>query len=220
MARIHGLDRPRRIRAGKLGWTYVAMRLAGKAGCFGRRRSKEMSGETLPETGDPDRQCQEPHRRGRVRRGARASLSAAGVELIDAHAVDDPDEMGPVRQGGDRQGADGHRRRRRRSLSSNSIDFFVGTDTVFALLPLGTANSFARTLGIPLDLDGAIDVIAKGSASASTSAASTATISSNAAAIGLSPMIAETVPHKLKRYLGGSAICSGRLVRRASAPSG
>ena len=35
-------------------------------------------------------------------------------------------------------------------------------DTVFALLPLGTANSFARTLGIPLDLDGAIDVIANG----------------------------------------------------------
>ena len=47
------------------------------------------------------------------------------------------------------------------SLSS-AVDHFIGTNTVFAILPLGTANSFARTLGIPLDLDGAIDVIAKG----------------------------------------------------------
>ena len=45
---------------------------------------------------------------------------------------------------------------------SKTIDYFMGTGTVFALLPLGTANSFARTLGIPLDLDGAVDVIANG----------------------------------------------------------
>ena len=30
------------------------------------------------------------------------------------------------------------------------------------MLPLGTANSFARTLGIPLDLTGAIDVLVNG----------------------------------------------------------
>ena len=41
------------------------------------------------------------------------------------------------------------------SLSS-AVDELVDRDCVFALLPLGTANSFARTLGIPLDLDGAI----------------------------------------------------------------
>ena len=28
---------------------------------------------------------------------------------------------------------------------SETVDHFVGTDTVFALLPLGTANSFARS---------------------------------------------------------------------------
>src|SRR3546814_7069349 len=39
---------------------------------------------------------------------------------------------------------------------------FVDKDCIFALLPLGTANSFARTLGIPLDLPGAVDVIANG----------------------------------------------------------
>ena len=45
---------------------------------------------------------------------------------------------------------------------SSDVDHFVGKDTVFAVLPLGTANSFARTLGLPLDIDGAIDVIAHG----------------------------------------------------------
>src|SRR3546814_2360379 len=45
---------------------------------------------------------------------------------------------------------------------SGSVDSFVDKDCIFALLPLGTANSFARTLGIPLDLPGAVDVIANG----------------------------------------------------------
>ncbi len=45
---------------------------------------------------------------------------------------------------------------------SCAVDELVERDCVFALLPLGTANSFARTLGIPLDLDGAIETIATG----------------------------------------------------------
>ncbi len=31
-----------------------------------------------------------------------------------------------------------------------------------AVLPLGTANSFARTLGLPIDVEGAIEVIRTG----------------------------------------------------------
>ena len=34
---------------------------------------------------------------------------------------------------------------------SGLVDHLVGTDTALGVLPLGTANSFARTLGIPLD---------------------------------------------------------------------
>jgi diacylglycerol kinase family enzyme len=45
---------------------------------------------------------------------------------------------------------------------SKNVDHFLGSDTILAVLPLGTANSFARTLGIPLDLGGAIDMIANG----------------------------------------------------------
>jgi diacylglycerol kinase family enzyme len=85
---------------------------------------------------------------------------------------------------------------------STTIDFFKDRDTVFALLPLGTANSFARTLGIPLDLPGAVDVIAKGMPRRIDLGCVNGDYFANTAAIGLSPMIARTVPHKLKKYLG------------------
>jgi diacylglycerol kinase family enzyme len=42
------------------------------------------------------------------------------------------------------------------------VDHFAYTRVLFGVLPLGTANSFARTLGIPLDLGGAIDVLING----------------------------------------------------------
>ena len=87
------------------------------------------------------------------------------------------------------------------SLSS-TVDHFLGAKTVFAILPLGTANSFARTLGMPLDLDGAIDVIANGRRKRIDLGYIDGDYFANAAAMGLSPLIADTVPHNLKKYLG------------------
>ncbi|MDQ3075037.1 MAG: diacylglycerol kinase [Pseudomonadota bacterium] len=141
------------------------------------------------------------------RRGAdvfdqvRDKLIAAGVDLIEAHAVHDPDQMDKVVcQAIERApmvivgGGDG-------SLSTN-VDFFMGKDTIFAVLPLGTANSFAGTLGIPRDLDSAVAVIASGERKRIDLGCIDGDFFVNSAAIGLSPLIAETVPHKLKRYLG------------------
>ncbi len=131
----------------------------------------------------------------------RDKLTAAGIDLLEAHAIDNPDEMEPtVRKAvaiapmviiG---GGDG-------SLSSN-VDFFVGHDTVFAFIPLGTANSFAGTLGIPKDIDSAVDVIVHGLRRRIDLGRIDDDYFVNAAAIGLSPIIGQTVPHKLKRYLG------------------
>ena len=87
------------------------------------------------------------------------------------------------------------------SLSS-FVDFFVGTKVVFAFLPLGTANSFARTVGVPLDLDGAVDVIANGVARKIDVGCINGDYFLNAAAMGIAPKVAETVPHGLKRKLG------------------
>lgn len=132
---------------------------------------------------------------------ARDKLTAAGIKLIDAHAVQNPEIMEPVVKAAIAKapmviigGGDG-------TLSS-AVDYFAGTVTVFAVLPLGTANSFARTLGLPLDLDGAVDVIANGRRKRIDLGIIDGDYFANAAALGLSPMIADTVPHGLKKYLG------------------
>jgi YegS/Rv2252/BmrU family lipid kinase len=132
---------------------------------------------------------------------ARDRLAAAGVKLIDAHAVKNPEIMEPVVKAAIAKspmviigGGDG-------TLSS-TVDHFMGSNTVFAVLPLGTANSFARTLGLPLDLEGAIDVIASGRRKRIDLGIIDGDYFANAAALGLSPMIADTVPHVLKKYLG------------------
>ena len=132
---------------------------------------------------------------------ASAKLELAGVELIEAHAVTDPSTMDQVVIDAIAKapmvilgGGDG-------SLSTN-VDHFVGQHTVFAILPLGTANSFAKTLCVPIDLDGAIDVIANGVRKRIDLGKIDDDYFVNAAALGLSPLIADTVPHNLKRYLG------------------
>ena len=131
----------------------------------------------------------------------RNTLAAAGIELLDAHAVRNPEVMEPIVKAAIAKapmviigGGDG-------TLSS-AVDHFVGKDTVFAVLPLGTANSFARTLGMPLDVDGAIELIARGNRKRIDLGQINGDYFANAAALGLSPLIADTVPHWLKRYLG------------------
>ncbi|HEY7005447.1 MAG TPA: diacylglycerol kinase family protein [Sphingomicrobium sp.] len=132
---------------------------------------------------------------------AREKLAEAGVRLIDARAVDDPKRLsGEITAAIDRApmvvvgGGDG--------TLSKAVDHFLGKDVVFALLPLGTANSFARTLRIPLELDGAVDVIANGTARKIDLASIDGDHFLNNAALGLAPMVAGTVPSGLKRSLG------------------
>ena len=132
---------------------------------------------------------------------ARDKLIAAGVDLLEAKkcktaksmetAVKQALKKAPMVIVG---GGDG-------SLSS-FVDFFIGTDVVFAFLPLGTANSFARTIGMPLDLDGAVKVIATGEPRKIDVGCINGDYFLNAAAMGIAPKVAETVPHGLKRKLG------------------
>lgn len=133
---------------------------------------------------------------------ARQKIEAAGIRLIAAHPVKDPDLLDDTVRDAIRSGApmvivgggDG-------SLSG-VVDDVVGKDVVFAVLPLGTANSFARTLGLPLDLDGAINAIATGKRRRVDLGMIDNDYFANAAAMGLSPMIGKTVPHNLKKYAG------------------
>jgi YegS/Rv2252/BmrU family lipid kinase len=142
-------------------------------------------------------------RKGRdLFREAKALLEQAGIRLIAAHALRDPAKLRPMVDKAVADGApmvivgggDG-------SLSC-SVDQVVGKDCVFALLPLGTANSFARTLGIPLDLEGAVATIANGRRRRIDLGLIDGDYFANSAAMGLAPMIADSVPHGLKRHAG------------------
>jgi len=133
---------------------------------------------------------------------AKERLEQSGVRLTAAHAVKNPDHIAQAVRAAEASGApmvivgggDG-------SLSG-TVDELVGKDCVFAVLPLGTANSFARTLGLPLELKGAVNAIAHGRRRRIDLGMIDSDYFVNAASMGLSPMIGDTVPHKLKRYLG------------------
>jgi YegS/Rv2252/BmrU family lipid kinase len=142
-------------------------------------------------------------RKGRhLFREAHDKLVEAGITLRASYPVRHPRHLIPTMKKAVASGApmiivgggDG-------SLSC-TVDDVVAHDIVFALLPLGTANSFARTLGIPLDLDGAINTIATGQRRRIDLGMIGDDYFANCAAIGLSPMIGEGIPHGLKRWLG------------------
>jgi YegS/Rv2252/BmrU family lipid kinase len=78
-------------------------------------------------------------------------------------------------------------------------------DTVLGILPTGTTNNFARTLGIPLTMDGALDVLAGGRVADVDLGTLDGQHFANVAALGISVSIAHSVPDGLKRVLGRGA---------------
>lgn len=134
---------------------------------------------------------------------AQACAAMKGLPFpVDAHAVHDPADLEAVM---DRAiagkpdlmilgGGDG--------TISGLVDKLVPTGIALAVLPFGTANSFARTLGVPLDIAGAVAVIAGGHFKRIDLGMIDDDYFANGAAIGIAPQIARTIPHNLKRYLG------------------
>lgn len=121
---------------------------------------------------------------------------------VDAHAVDDPSQLEATLDAALAKnpemvilgGGDG--------TISGLVDRLVGKGVTLGVLPLGTANSFARSLGIPLDVDGAVDAILAGQPKRIDLGMVDDDYFASTAAIGLSPQIAETVPHNAKRWFG------------------
>ena len=121
---------------------------------------------------------------------------------VDAHAVQDPKDLDATIDAALARkpnlmilgGGDG--------TVSGLVDKLVSTNVALAVLPLGTANSFARTLNVPLDIDGAIGVIAGGHFKRIDLGMIDDDYFANGAAIGIAPQIAQNIPHNLKKYLG------------------
>jgi YegS/Rv2252/BmrU family lipid kinase len=138
------------------------------------------------------------------------ALAARGITVTVAHAVREPSLFpGLVREavdGGCRLivvgGGDG--------TISSIVDHLAYQEVVLGLLPLGTANSFARTLGIPMELSGACDVIAGGRVADIELGRVNGDYFANMASIGFSADVARSTPRWLKRVIGPFAyILSG-----------
>ena len=142
-------------------------------------------------------------RRGRqLYDGARSRLIAAGFTLLDTYPVDRPGELeksiaaavdlGPdllVAGGGD-------------GTISTAARLLAHRDIALGLLPLGTTNNFARTVGVPLDLDDAVATLADGKVIDVDLGLAGDMPFTNHVGIGLSADVMLQAPSLLKRVTG------------------
>ena len=88
---------------------------------------------------------------------------------------------------------------------SSVVDFMVDSDTVLGLLPMGTANDFARTLGIPFELDRACQTVARGRLMDVDLGMVGDNYYANVASVGLSTGVTEALSPRLKHAVGALA---------------
>jgi YegS/Rv2252/BmrU family lipid kinase len=82
------------------------------------------------------------------------------------------------------------------------VDHGVKKDILFAVLPLGTSNSFARSLGMPLDLESTIQVIKAGKTKRIDLGKIGEDYFANTANLGLSVEVNRSVDNKYKKSFG------------------
>jgi YegS/Rv2252/BmrU family lipid kinase len=136
---------------------------------------------------------------------ARAALHRRRVALAAVHEVRDAALLrrtlrGELARGADRivvGGGDG--------TVSCAAGVLAGTRAVLGVLPLGTANDFARSLGIPRDLDRAAGVVAGGRVRLVDVGRAGRRVFLNAATVGVSSALTRRLDPALKRSAGALA---------------
>jgi YegS/Rv2252/BmrU family lipid kinase len=85
------------------------------------------------------------------------------------------------------------------------VGSFAHRETALCVLPLGTANNFARSLAIPNDLTGAIGVLAGARVCAVDLGRLDGDVFANVVSLGFSPDVVRATPSPMKRRLGSAA---------------
>jgi diacylglycerol kinase (ATP) len=88
---------------------------------------------------------------------------------------------------------------------SSVVDYLAHNHVILGLLPLGTANDFARTLGIPSDMEKACETIAGGKVVDVDLGLAGDNYYVNVSSVGLSVGVTQALSPRLKRRIGALA---------------
>ncbi|WP_434384300.1 lipid kinase [Melittangium boletus] len=132
----------------------------------------------------------------------REALANRGIPVLESHAVTDHEHMDRLilqaLEGGVRRfilgGGDG--------TLNHAIKHLLGRDVSLGVLPLGTGNDFARSLGIAPTLEAACDAIAEGRTVHVDVGLANGRPFLNAVSLGLASAIARRLTPELKRRVG------------------
>jgi YegS/Rv2252/BmrU family lipid kinase len=130
------------------------------------------------------------------------ALAEAGVQVHHAEQVRRPSQLPELVRSAVAAGA-------RRVLVgggdgtlSAAARVLVGTDAALGVIPLGTGNDFARSIGLPLDVVGAARVVREGVVRAVDVGLADRHAFLNAASVGLTVAVARRLTSRLKRWAG------------------
>jgi diacylglycerol kinase (ATP) len=159
-------------------------------------------------------------RRGkRLRPRAEALLQARGFTVTRSYAVTDPSTLDAVLTEAlaDRPpllvlgSGDG--------TVASAVDHLAHTGTVLGYLPMGTTNNLARSLGLPLRLRAAVELLDTGHVADIDLGLANGDYFANMASIGISVAVSDRTRPELKRWLGRLAYAlTGGAALRTSRP--
>lgn len=136
---------------------------------------------------------------------ARHLLRALGVKVEETYAVRNPSRLPETVHGALERGCELIILGGGDGTVSSAVDSLANRDVTLGILPLGTANDFARTLEIPFSLEKACETVARGKVVDVDLGLIGDNYYVNVASVGLGAEVTRTLSPLLKRYFGALA---------------